>query len=258
MSSNSETGHAKNVANLEDLIAYCTGYGTAYNPSRASSKLTSLNALLANAQAALLLVNQKLPLYTNAVALREIEFKKLDKLVSRIQNAIRAVDLPIQEVEAVEGICRKIKAKRFKAGPDLAKTVAKTTDDVPSDGTTTTDPEIKTISISQRSYDKRVENYTLLVQQVSTFTTYAPNEADLKTTALNTTLTNLKALNTAVISATTPLSNARIARNKILYDPETGLVAIANDVKAYVKSLFGAQSPEYRQITGIQFKGQKL
>ncbi|MCC7050986.1 MAG: hypothetical protein IT239_04325, partial [Bacteroidia bacterium] len=241
MSSNSETGHAKNVANLEDLIAYCTGYGTIYNPSRATSKITSLNTLLTNAQAALLLVNQKLPLYTNAVALREIEFKKLDKLVSRIQNAVRAIDLPKQEVEAVEGICRKIKAKRFKAGPELGKTTNKTASDAPTDETTPEEETTKQISISQRSYDKRVENFTLLVQQVSTFTTYIPNEADLKTTALNTFLSNLKTLNTAVISATTPLSNARIARNKLLYDTETGLVAIATDVKAYVKSLFGAQ-----------------
>jgi hypothetical protein len=56
MSSNSETGHAKNVANFEDLIAYCTGYGTIYNPSRASSKITALNTLLTNAQASYLLI----------------------------------------------------------------------------------------------------------------------------------------------------------------------------------------------------------
>jgi len=36
MASTSETGHAKNVANFEDLISFCTGYGTAYNPSKAA------------------------------------------------------------------------------------------------------------------------------------------------------------------------------------------------------------------------------
>jgi len=258
MSSNSETGHAKNVANFEDLIAYCTGYGTTYNPSRATSKITALNTLLTSAQAALLLINQKLPAYTNAVALREIEYAKLDKLATRILNAVKAIDLPKQEVEAVESIYRKLKAKRFKAGPELGKLPAAKASPDSETGTEPTDEESKQISISQRSYDKRIEHFTLLIQQVTSFTNYAPNEADLKTTALNTFLNNLKTLNTAVITATTPLSNARIARNKILYDTETGLVAIANDVKAYVRSLFGAKSPEYRQISGIQFKTQKL
>ena len=34
MPSTSETGHAKNVANFEDLISFCNGYGATYNPSK--------------------------------------------------------------------------------------------------------------------------------------------------------------------------------------------------------------------------------
>lgn len=46
MASTSETGNAKNVANFEDLISFCTGYGTAYNPNKASIKLSALNVHL--------------------------------------------------------------------------------------------------------------------------------------------------------------------------------------------------------------------
>ena len=42
MASTTETGHAKNVANFEDLISFCTGYGAPYNPSKASIKLAAL------------------------------------------------------------------------------------------------------------------------------------------------------------------------------------------------------------------------
>jgi len=35
----SETGHAKNVANLEDLISFCNGYGSSYNPSKVALKI---------------------------------------------------------------------------------------------------------------------------------------------------------------------------------------------------------------------------
>jgi hypothetical protein len=52
MATTSETGHAKNVANFDELISFVTAYGTTYNPSKASIKLTALQALSANAKAA--------------------------------------------------------------------------------------------------------------------------------------------------------------------------------------------------------------
>jgi hypothetical protein len=60
--------------------------------------------------------------------------------------------------------------------------------------------------------------------------------------------------NYAVIAATTPLSNARIGRDAVLYKAETGLVDIAMDAKAYIKAIFGATSAEYRQVSKLTFK----
>ncbi|HQW16595.1 MAG: hypothetical protein JNK36_01820 [Bacteroidia bacterium] len=45
MASTSETGHAKNVANLEDMISFCTDYGGTYNPSKAATQIPLLNTL---------------------------------------------------------------------------------------------------------------------------------------------------------------------------------------------------------------------
>ncbi|MFA6401072.1 MAG: hypothetical protein WCX31_05525 [Salinivirgaceae bacterium] len=42
MTSTSETGHAKNVTNFDELISFVTGYGTTYNPSKDSIKLAAL------------------------------------------------------------------------------------------------------------------------------------------------------------------------------------------------------------------------
>jgi ADP-heptose:LPS heptosyltransferase len=66
-------------------------------------------------------------------------------------------------------------------------------------------------------------------------------------------LGSLKVLNTAVINATTALSNARIARDKILYGNETGIHDVAQAVKQYVLSLFTPTSAQYRQVSGIRF-----
>lgn len=45
MASITETEHAKNVAIFDDLISFVTGYGTAYNPSKTTIKLTALQNL---------------------------------------------------------------------------------------------------------------------------------------------------------------------------------------------------------------------
>ena len=66
-------------------------------------------------------------------------------------------------------------------------------------------------------------------------------------------LSELSTVNTQVKNAANPYSNALISRNKELYTPETGLVDLALEVKNYVKSVFGASSPEYKQISGIEF-----
>ncbi len=50
MASTSETGHAKNIANFQDLIAFVTGYGATYNPAKAALKLVQLNTMATTAQ----------------------------------------------------------------------------------------------------------------------------------------------------------------------------------------------------------------
>jgi len=106
--------------------------------------------------------------------------------------------------------------------------------------------------------DSIIDNFAKLVVTVTAEPLYLPNETDLKAVALNATLTNLKTANTAAISATTPYDNAKIARNTLLYQSNTGLVDIALDVKKYVKSVFGASSPQYKQVSGIQFRKYKI
>ena len=74
---------------------------------------------------------------------------------------------------------------------------------------------------------------------------------------LQTKLTELQAKNTNLINAYTGYSNAMIDRNQTLYNPLTGLVQTSKEVKQYVKSVFGANSPQYKQVSGLEFKIRK-
>jgi hypothetical protein len=103
------------------------------------------------------------------------------------------------------------------------------------------------------SFDSRIDNFDKLIKLLTSITLYAPNEADLKVTALTAVLTDLKAKNLAVTTAEVPLNNARISRNDTLYKANAGLVDIALDVKTYIKSVYGATSPQYKKIRKIKF-----
>lgn len=241
-------GHANNVANLEDLISFCIGYGTPYNPTKASLKIPALQTLLTNGKNALQAVKVAKTPHDNATNAREIAFAPLKKLCTRIKNALEATDAAKQTVNDAKTINRKIQGKRAETSTTTV-TIDKST--------TTPSPEIHQISVSQQDFDSLIDHFTKLIVLVSAEPLYIPNEADLKVTALNTTLNNLKTLNTVVINMTTPYKNSMLTRNTVLYQDDTGLVDIALDVKKYVKSVFGATSPQYKLISKLHFKNFK-
>ena len=82
MPNNSETGHAVNVANFNDLISYVNGYGPAYNPTNSLIKSPALQKLATSATGSLAAVITAFPPYNAAVAAREVTFSPLSKLVS--------------------------------------------------------------------------------------------------------------------------------------------------------------------------------
>ena len=113
--------------------------------------------------------------------------------------------------------------------------------------------ELKGASTSQQSYDRLIDHFVNLIQVVEQNTNYTPNETELQVATLQTKLTELQAKNTNLINAYTGYSNAMIDRNQTLYNPLTGLVQTSKEVKQYVKSVFGANSPQYKQLSKIQF-----
>ena len=247
MASISETGHANNVANLESLIISATAFGTSYNPSKDSIKLTALQTLLTASKESLNAVNIAQSAYSNAVAARESTFEPFSKLITRVNSALKASDTTVQVDESALTIVRKLQGKRASA---------KLTDEekqaLEAEG-----KEVNQISAAQMSYDSKLENFDKLIMLLSSVPLYNPNEEDLKVTSLTALYNEFKAKNTDVLTATIQLSNARISRDENLYKPLTGLFDIAADTKMYIKSIFGATSPQFKQISKLKFTLKK-
>lgn len=232
--STSERGHAKNVANFETIIISCTGYGSNYNPS--NSALTIGNLIVKHEKAKQQLKTVKITKepFDSITGKRQLLFKPLKPYTTRVINSLIAQKAPASVVKDARAIARKMSGKR-------------------APGTDKNNSEENQISVSQQSFDKLVDNFDELIVLVQTEESYNPNETDLKIEYMQNYLSELSTINTQVKNAANPYSNALISRNKELYSPETGLVDLALEVKNYVKSVFGASSPEYRLISGIEF-----
>src|SRR5574343_728559 len=242
MANFSEVGHAKNVANFEDLINRCTGFGISYNPNLNAIKIANMNTLRTNANTAIANVVSTFTAYENAVNARQIIFDPLQKLATRIINALIACCVSDQIVKDAKTINRKIQGKRAKPIKEVENVEIQA---IPNPN----DPPVeipKNVSVSQLSFDSMVEHYSKLIDLLSTVVLYNPNENELKVSGLNTLLTSMKTSNTAVITATTNYINARISRDNLIYTKNTGVVEVAQGAKDYVKSVFGTASAQYK------------
>lgn len=247
MTTQSETGHAKNVANFETLITNVTGLGASYNPSKESIKLPALNTLLASAKVAINDVNSTEPAHKNAVSVRDAAFKPLSKLITRVNNSLKASNSSSQVDDSAMTLVHKLQGRRSTPKmTDEEKQAAEAEGKV-----------LKESASSQLSFDSRVDNLDKLIKLLTSVPEYAPNETELTTESLTSLYNDLSAKNSAVINATVPLNNARIARDQILYSALTGIIDISVDVKMYVKSVFGATAPQYKAISGLKFTNPK-
>lgn len=241
MTKNQEAGIALNVANYQSLLSYCTGFGKEFNPSNPNIQLSALEQQLDEMTAILSKVNDAKIDYTEAVTNREAAFDALPNLVTRIINAVSASGVSQATLEDLKPTIRKLRGQRATPKPSQEPT----------------DPSIpseKTNSVSQQSFENRIQNFEILLQSIAKLDKYAPNESDLSMEGLNKALENLKTKNLEAKEAYILLTNLRIQRNKLFTAPETGVLDRVQSVKQYTKSLFGSKSEYFRQISGLLFK----
>ncbi|MDX1942557.1 MAG: hypothetical protein SFU99_18475, partial [Saprospiraceae bacterium] len=252
-----EVGHAKNVANLEDLIARCISYLEAYNPSRMELQIGALQQLHQEAQMVLRQLAEREVWEQDAANNRALAFKALRPLVTRIINTMRAYGLSAKSIEDACVIQRKINGTRAskKNNTDEAPATTDQTEGIASDPTSNevaTAP--RSISTARLSYDLLVEHFSKLVLLLQRETNYNPNEPDLQLSGLQAHEQYLRTLITTATNAEAESERVRIQRWNLLYEPTNGLVARAKQVKSYIKAVFGSTSPQYKQVSKLSFR----
>jgi len=250
----SETGHAINIASGEKLLSAVTAM-VGYSPSNTALTVASLTAKLAAASGAIDTLTSKGAARDAAETDRENIFKPLGPLVTKSVGYYTSTGTDQNKIDDAKSFKRKIDGKRASKpngngnGGGIVPVGGGTIVEPP-----TIDPGPKTISSSQQSYVQKAEHFDGLIETYKSDALYAPNETDLKITGLTAYSVQLHGANTTVFDAITDEQNARAGRNLELYDDKSGLVAVAILVKNYVKAVYGATSPQFKQVSKIPFK----
>jgi hypothetical protein len=238
MASSTETGHAKNIANLKLLNVTNAGFGAAYNPSN--------------------------PLYTQAAMVAQ--HVTCDKLQGDV-NTAKGIFEPFQNARVVEFKLAKALARRLRTAAetsgagkgfviDVNKIVTKILGERVSKAKGTAADPAGT-SASQTSFDNTVNNFDALAKMLQGQPIYAPNEADLTVAAAIAVAASLDSVNNSVKSGAVGYNTAIIARDKALYAEETGLCDVGQGSKDCTKQVFTYSSAEYKLVSKIKFKDVK-
>ncbi|MFA6059917.1 MAG: hypothetical protein WC756_17050 [Taibaiella sp.] len=241
MSSKSESTQAKNISNFTLVIDIVHSFGPTYQPSNEALFFAPLNSQNNEILALDKEFKEKHTAFSVAIDHQQLAYEGLGKLTTRVINAFKASGASAKSQETLQTITRKIKGERSEKLKPLTEGSLK---------------EDNSISVSQLSYASRASNFAAMISFLRAEPKYNPNEADLSIAGLEEKHETLSSTYKAVSQVQAPLTTVRIRRNEALYHPETGLVNTARLIKAYAKSVFGAQSPQYKQLTAIQFKDQ--
>ena len=243
MATNSDASLAKNVTNFETLISVVTSLGATYNPSKDSLKLLALQTLLTAANESTIAFKDAESAKSTAVDNRQLAFDPTGTFFTRVNNALKASNSTAQADETAKTIFRKLQGRRASAKLTEEQKAA-----LLAEG-----KEVNQISTSQMGYDDRVENFESLISFLQTVPEYNPNEEELKIATLQALLADLRAKNISVMQTDIALETARGTRKSLQNTPFTGLVDVANDVKSYIKSVFGVKSTEYKLVSKLRF-----
>lgn len=268
-----ETGHAKNVANFFRLITFCQSYGARYNPVNRALHLNALLTIHTDAATAVSDHHQQRADYKNAINLRQTQFKNVLNLPIRMVAVLQSNFADDKTLTDARHFVKKMRGERIIKLPKLKKATKEEEEDEnetpatntppPANNTTpanTTDTEDETAekpkrrnSVSQRSYDQQINHFSQFVALLQNNSSYQTNEPDLQINTLQTNLINLQTINQNAITAETNISATLYKRNKILYQDPNSMFQLAQAVKNYIKSVFGQQSIEYKNLIPLKF-----
>ncbi len=230
-----KTGNVKQVAAFGKLVGICNDLGAGYNPSKEALQLNAITSLFTQAQQSLEAMRVARTNYILAVNERQEIFAGVYTRSSRVVRALVSTESSMENI-------RDAKLLKRKLNPSLPGKMVS----APSAGQEGSNAIISRTS-SRLDFDGVADTFARLVKLVESIPAYAPNEADLKVSALKSMHADLISQSQAVANAVHALAMARISRNSMITGKD-GLIQTANAVKDYIRSVYGVRSEQAKEL----------
>ncbi|RYZ21534.1 MAG: hypothetical protein EOO16_12560 [Chitinophagaceae bacterium] len=238
MPSQSETGHAVNLANAQGLYDFCQVLGAAYKPAQPRFKLPAFAQQIIESKDAQERAEAARRAVDDAINPRADLFDGLGPFVTRAMRSFRTCGATERTVADAEAVARKLQGSRA------------TTPEAPAaDGT-----GARTRSVSQKSFDMQLANFNRFIGHLSGAREYAPGEEDLTVDALKARHEAMDTANKACAAPAAVLTEALVRRDLLFYAPKTGLVDTCLGIKEYVLSMNKAKNPGIGGVARFKFR----
>lgn len=234
------------MTNFNKLIGFCTGLRTAYKPTRADMQIPMLQAAYDDANNAIEADRINIIALTVDGKDRVGLFQGFRPLCTRVFHALQSAGAPDEILKSARTILRKINGVR---AVDIDEPADNTAAGTGPGGATTT----KHSSASHQGYNDQAEHLARLIELVKSQPSYNPNEYELSVAGLTQLLAAIVESNRKNGLSDVNRAFSRLNRKDKINNPINGIVALGNDTKAYIKSVFGARSPEYREVSKLKF-----
>jgi hypothetical protein len=235
MSSKSEVGHNKNIANYSAAYTILEEMGTLYNPTNPQILLTNLEPFKATLTSQKNQIDASLAEYRADVADRKNAIDLMDKKATKINQYFQSLDVPENEKENIAAQVKQIRGNGKKKKPVVP------------------DEDDNGISNSRQSFDSKVANLNTLIAQLEQFPEYIPNENEIQITTLRQYTAELATFNEQLHASGDSLITARAARNNTLYYGSPNTLDLIKNIKAYVRSLGQPGQPYYKALVRLKF-----
>ena len=246
MSSN-QSSIGTNLVNLGELIERVSTFGAKYNPVRSEFTIPRLIELQGSIDILISQVQTAENIDNNSIATRALAFKSNDGLVTHAINSFSisgASEQSIRQAESKVRAYRNIRVSDKPSEEDIATAKAE-------------GKNLRINTMHSATFDKKTENMGDFIDFLANSPEYGPNESDISIEGLSAKLAELKSKNKNCSKTSAELDAVRRNRDIAMFAKGTGMVDLAMGVKKYVKSVFGATSIQYKEISDLKFKNIK-
>lgn len=236
------SGHAKNITNFETVTNLLDSLVTVYNPSQTSLLLAALQDRLEEASALLDEIDTALVDKNTRIDEIQAELEDLDGYVANLK---RAAELELGD----EALTRDLQNIAERLNPKSRST--------PLTGgafTPGADESRTKLSASQPERGERIAQLAAALALLKTRMDYDPPAADYKIAGIEAKLAALTAKNAAALAAEAAFASAVAARDRVLYDDETGIIKLVKLIKIQLALKPGKASAAYQQINALEFR----